>query len=109
MVSDLDEMSLDPEFSLLGIGGIGRLIRQHMSHSSSATLTISGAKLVVSTMQPVGGDEGGDEEEEGSGSLEYKSVVLVEASVVQVLCCSQVSGCGLQASSGSCLYFLILY
>ena len=91
MVPELEEISLDPEFSLLGMGGHVKHIRQQMSYLTPANLIISGTKLVVTTLRPVTDeDEGG-----GGGSMELTSVTLVEAAVVQVLCCSQVSGCGL--------------
>ncbi len=93
MVPELDEISLDPEFSLMGIEGVTKQIRHYMSSMISATLTISGTRLTVSTISPYTVDNG--ESEEGAINLEYKSATLFEAAVIQVLCCSQVSGRGL--------------
>ena len=101
MVPELDEISSDPEFSLMGIEGLPKQIRNHMSSMVSATLTISGTKLTVSAMRPYSTDN--NELEDGAVNLEYKSTVLVEATVIQVLCCSQVSGHG-YSGCGLCEY-----
>lgn len=96
MVQDLDEMAQDPEFSLLGIDGNPRVVRQHLSSIVSAHLTISGTKMTVTGIKRMGSsdhlmDEDQDENARGFANLDYKPVLLVEATVIQVLCCSQVS------------------
>ena len=98
LVPELEEISLDPEFSLLGMGGQVKQIRQQMSSLTPANLIISGTKLVLTTLKPVMDEDWGGGG--GGGSLELTSVTLVEATVVQVLCCSQVSGCGLYKGCG---------
>lgn len=97
MVHDLHEISQDPEFSLLGVEGNPKTIRQHFSSTVSANLSISGTKMTVIGIKGISEghntEEGEQDEGEGSGftSLDYRTVVLVEAAVIQVLCCSQVS------------------
>ena len=95
MLPELDEVSRDPEFSVLSGDGTARKIRQYMSSMLSATLAISGAKLSIYTLtsqEGGGAKEGYGIEEEGSGAvLEYKTNVLLDATVIQILCCSQVS------------------